>query len=94
MIEPLETVPQLEAALRDFSRAADMLGMPDAERRSILGLSSEGAAHWLAGPTDQAAAVPPALARRLGYALPLMQRMVANQPSADRRGRTDHVRLT
>lgn len=76
--KPLETPSQVMVALREFSNLANAIGMPDSERRSVLGLTAASAHHWEFGPVEPNETEPPALVRRLGYALPLMRRMAAN----------------
>lgn len=82
----LETSKQVSAAVRELDLLANQLGIPDRERYSILGLSLDAYRQWRAGAAALPAFVAPELARRLGYALPLLQRMAANSaPSAAER---------
>ncbi len=74
------TSAQVSEAVRELDGLADMLGMPGAERYSILGLSRDAYHSWHDGNIDAATRVRPELARRLNYALPLMRRMAANMP--------------
>ncbi len=81
MIELQEmTSAQVSEAVRELDGLANMLGMPGAERCSILGLSRDAYHSWHDGNIDLATRVAPELARRLNYALPLMRRMAANTP--------------
>jgi len=81
MIEVGEmTATQVFEAVRELDGLASMLGMPDTERCSILGLSRDAYRSWHGGDVDAATPVPPELTRRLNYALPLMRRMAANMP--------------
>lgn len=81
MIELQEmTSVQASEAVQELDGLADMLGMPGAERYSILGLSRDAYHSWRNGNIDAYALVRPELARRLNYALPLMRRIAANTP--------------
>lgn len=68
----------LADAYAEFIDLADRLGMPEDERCGVLGLDRHG---WPGRPAPLGAGgqhVDPAFVRRLGYALPLMRRLVAN----------------
>lgn len=75
-----ETPLQIKAAIQDFTRLANIMGMPEAEQRDVLGLSRDEVQSWEADTVDLRVPAP-GLVRRLGYALPLMRRMVANMAS-------------
>jgi len=72
-----EKTAETVAMIQELESLANQLGMPDTERRSILGLSEVDYDAWYAG-IPQPVTTPPELIRRLGYAIPLMRRMVAN----------------
>jgi hypothetical protein len=78
----LTTSTQVSAAVQEMDELADALGVPNAERCSILGLSASAYRAWNSGEIDAVVIAPPALIRRIGYALPLMRRMAANMPKA------------
>lgn len=75
-----ETSTQTVAETLEFDKLATTLGMPEVERRSILGLTESAYHAWRSGTVDLAAPIAPEFLRRLGYALPLMRRMAANLP--------------
>lgn len=77
----LTTASAVTAAIQEMDRLAFMLGMPEAERLSVLGLDQKAYKTWKSGAADPEAAVAPELARRLAYVLPLMRRMAANLPT-------------
>ena len=76
------TAAQASEAAQELDELANLLGMPNAERCSILGLSRDAYRYWHDGDVNAAAPVAPELIRRLNYALPLMRRMAANTPMA------------
>ena len=76
----LMTSTQVSDAVQELDELANTLGMPVAERCSILGLSGGAYRSWCDADVDFAATVAPELIRRLSYALPLMRRMAANMP--------------
>lgn len=80
VVSSREMSTQVLAETLEFDKLATMLGMPDVERRSILGVTESAYLAWRSGDVDLAAPVAPAFVRRLGYALPLMRRMAANLP--------------
>lgn len=75
----LDDMADIVMAIRELDALANTLGMPEAERRNILGLNAGDYRAWQAGTAGQAA---PELLRRLGYALPLLRRMAAHTPLA------------
>ncbi len=77
---PFMTSLQVSEAVQELDGLAATLGMPDAERCSILGLSRGSYISWQDGMFDAVSLPAPGLIRRLTYALPLMRRMVANTP--------------
>jgi len=77
----LTTPIAVTAAIQEMDRLAFMLGMPESERQSVLGLSESAYKTWQSGAADPEAAIAPELARRLAYVLPLMRRMAANLPT-------------
>ncbi len=77
---PFMTSRQVSEAVQELDGLAATLGMPNAERCSILGLSRGAYILWQDGVADSAPLPAPGLIRRLTYALPLMRRMVANTP--------------
>lgn len=80
MDESLMSTPtQVSVAVQELDQLADELGMPNAERHSILGLSGGAYRSWRVGLVDIGEPVAPELLRRLSYALRLMRRMVANK---------------
>jgi len=76
----LSTPTQISIAVQELDELANELGMPKAERRSILGLSDCAYRSWWVGLFDTGTPIAPELIRRLSYALPLMRRMAANMP--------------
>ncbi len=76
----LMTSTQVSDAVQELDKLANTLGMPVAERRSILGLSGGAYRSWYDGDVDLAMVATPELVRRLNYTLPLMRRMAANMP--------------
>ena len=82
----LKTSEQVSVAVQELDMLSNQLGIPDRERYSILGLSLDAYRRWRIGAAGFSAPVAPELARRLGYALPLLRRMAANSaiPTADR----------
>lgn len=77
---PFMTSRQVSEAVQELDGLAATLGMPNAERCSILGLSRGAYFSWHDGVVDSAPLPAPGLIRRLTYALPLLRRMVANTP--------------
>lgn len=77
---PFMTSLQVSEAVQELDGLAAMLGMPNAERYSILGLSRGAYVSWQDGVVNTVPLPAPGLIRRLTYALPLMRRMVANTP--------------
>lgn len=77
----LTTPTAVTAAIQEMDRLAFMLGMPESERQSVLGLSQSVYKAWHSGAVGPEAEVAPELARRLAYVLPLMRRMAANLPA-------------
>ena len=77
---PFMTSLQVSEAVQELDGLAATLGMPNAERCSILGLSRGNYLSWQDGVSDSTSSPAPGLIRRLTYALPLMRRMVANTP--------------
>lgn len=69
---------QVALGLQELDRLADVLCLPDDERCGILGLSWSAYRLWQSGLGVVASSPPPALVRRLGYALPLIRRMAEN----------------
>lgn len=76
----LSTPPQVSVAVQELDQLANELGMPNAERYGILGLSGGAYRSWQVGIIDIGEPVAPELLRRLSYALRLMRRMAANKP--------------
>lgn len=76
----LSTPTQVSVAVQELDQLANELGMPNAERHSILGLSGGAYRSWQVGIIDVGEPVTPELLRRLSYALQLMRRMAANKP--------------
>ncbi len=77
---PFMTSRQVSESVQELDSLAATLGMPAAERYSILGLNHGAYVSWQDGIFDEIALPAPGLIRRLTYALPLMRRMVANTP--------------
>lgn len=77
---PFMTSLQVSEAVQELDGLAATLGMPNAERYTILGLSRGAYLSWQDGVLDSTPLPAPGLVRRLTYALPLMRRMVANTP--------------
>ncbi len=77
----LTTPVAVTAAIQELDRLAFMLGMPESERLSVLGLSQSAYKAWFSGTAGADAEVAPELTRRLDYVLPLMRRMAANLPA-------------
>ena len=77
---PFMTALQVSEAVQELDGLATTLGMPNAERCSILGLSRGAYRSWQDGVYNATPLPAPGLIRRLTYALPLMRRMVANTP--------------
>lgn len=77
---PFMTSLQVAEAVQELDGLAATLGMPNAERYSILGLSRGVYLSWQDGIFDALSLPAPGLIRRLTYALPLLRRMVANTP--------------
>lgn len=83
------TPSEVALGVGELDNLARILGFPDNERHSILGLSSHAYCSWQSGLDTVARSAPPELVRRLSYALPLMRRMAANMSSgAIRRDRS------
>lgn len=76
------TPSQVASGIRELDDLANVLCLPDQERRDILGLSGSTYRLWQSGLHTAVGLVAPELTRRLSYALPLMRRMAANLPSA------------
>lgn len=77
----LTTPIAVTTAIQEMDRLAFMLGMPESERQSVLGLNQGAYKTWQSGAIHPETAVAPELARRLAYVLPLMRRMAANLPT-------------
>jgi len=90
----LSTPTQISTAVQELDELANELGMPNAERRSILGLSDGAYRSWGVGLFDIGAPIAPELIRRLSYALPLMRRMAANMPMVPAGRDQNRSRLT
>lgn len=100
MSELLKTSVQVSAAIRELDGLASLLGIPDQERCSILGLNGPAYRLWRGGSAQADFPITAELVRRLGYALPLMRRMASHMSSgAMARGQsrphaTDGIRLS
>ncbi len=66
--------------LREFDRVACLLEIPLAERLGILNVAEHTYERLCTGRIEQNQSLKPELERRLSYALPLMRRLVGNNP--------------
>lgn len=82
MAEVFKTPEQVSAAVRELDGLAGLLGLPNQERCGILGLTGSAYRLWYTGAMRAEILITAELVRRLGYALPLMRRMVAHTPGS------------
>ncbi|MEJ1978030.1 MAG: hypothetical protein WDN49_19890 [Acetobacteraceae bacterium] len=69
--------------IRTFSRLAEKMELTRTEELALLSLSAVDWQKWRSLAISPATEVPPLLERRLDYAIPLLERMLANASPAD-----------
>ncbi len=73
--------PELHGLLAEFRDLADLIAMPDDERAAVAGLPVDTLQRLAREGGDLPAAAASRCARRLHYSLPLLRRIVENDPA-------------